>query len=174
MRWASYIKKDKKFRIFVVDDEEVISSTIAAILRLKGFEAAAPALPLEALQASRSQVPDLLISDLVMPVLSGLDLATQVQAFHSRCRVLLFSGEWAAGDFSDSASQSKFEFEMIPKPVHPRELLKKVGEILAAVPVKAADGEDRARIRVAENMKQTIAAVQAEIAVSKARKRALK
>lgn len=160
----------KRPRIFVVDDEEIISSTMAAILRLNGFEATAFTLPLETLAASRSQVPDLLISDIAMPLLSGLDLAIRVQADHPECKVLLFSGEWDATDFPDSARQN-CEFELIPKPVHPKELLKKVREMLPTVLAVPGNGEDRARTRLAENMKETIAAVQADIAVSTARKR---
>ena len=166
-----YVMKDEKFRIFVVDDEEVISSTIAAILRLKGFEAVSFTLPLDALEASHVQVPDLLVSDIVMPLLSGLDLAIQMQAVHPHCKVLLFSGEWDAADLSETARKRSCEFEMIPKPVHPKALLRKVQEMLAIGPALPSSGEDRARKRLAENMKETVAAVQASIATSTARKR---
>jgi len=160
-----------KVRIFVIDDEEVISSTIAAILRLKGFEAVSFTLPLEALAASHLQVPDLLISDIVMPSLSGLDLAVQLQAFHPHCKVLLFSGEWGAADFSETARVEKHGFEMIHKPVHPQKLLRKVQEMLSTVPSVPGNGEDQARTRLAENMKETVAALKADIAVSTARRR---
>jgi DNA-binding NtrC family response regulator len=163
-------EQSKKVCIFVIDDEEVISSTIAAILRLKGFEAVSFTLPLEALAASHLQVPDLLISDIVMPVLSGLDLAVQLQSFHPRCKVLLFSGQWAAAEFSATARAEKHGFEMIHKPVHPKQLLNKVQEMLSTLP-SVSDGEDRARTRLAENMKETVAALQADIAVSTARKK---
>jgi DNA-binding NtrC family response regulator len=157
--------------IFVIDDEEVISSTIAAILRLKGFEAASFTLPLEALAASHLQVPNLLISDIVMPSLSGLDLAVQLHAFHPHCKVLLFSGEWGAADFSETRAK-KYGFEMIHKPVHPQKLLRKVQEMLSTVPsVLSGNGEDQARTRLAENMKETVAALKADIAVSTARRR---
>lgn len=166
----AYLKQNGKFRIFVVDDEEIISSTIAAILRLNGYEAAAFTVPLEALAASHAHVPDLLVADIVMPVLSGVDLAMQLQAFHPGCRVLLFSGEWTAADFPDLAHGGKCGFEMIPKPVHPNELLKKVQEMLSSIPSVPSDGEDQAQTRLAKNMKETIAAVRADIAASTARK----
>jgi DNA-binding NtrC family response regulator len=169
----SYFEQNRKCRIFVVDDEEIISATIAAILRLKGFEATAFTLPLEALAASHLEVPDLLISDIVMPMLSGVELAIQLRAFHPGCKVLLFSGEWAAADFPDSAREDKHDFEIIPKPVHPKELLRKVQEMLITTPAPGT-GEDRARTRLARNMKETIAAVQADIAVSTERKKSAK
>jgi DNA-binding NtrC family response regulator len=167
-----YIKEDSKPRIFVVDDEEVISSTIAAILRLKGFEAVAFALPLEALAACRLQAPDLLISDIVMPLLSGLDLAIRLQAFHPHCKVLLFSGEWVAADFYETDRAEKYGFEMIHKPVHPKQLLSKVQQMLSILP-SVPDGEDRARMRLGENMKEAVATLHADIAVSTARKKSM-
>jgi CheY-like chemotaxis protein len=50
-------------RIFVVDDEPVIASSLAAILRMNGFSARFFTSPLEALAAARSESPDLVISD---------------------------------------------------------------------------------------------------------------
>jgi DNA-binding NtrC family response regulator len=90
-----------------------------------------------------------------MPLLSGLDLAIQMQAVHPHCKVLLFSGEWDAADLSETARKRSCEFEMIPKPVHPKALLRKVQEMLAIGPALPSNGEDRARKRLAENMKET-------------------
>src|SRR3984885_2350010 len=53
--------------IFVVDDEPVIASSLAAILQMNGFSARFFTCPLEALTAARSIAPDLLISDVAMP-----------------------------------------------------------------------------------------------------------
>lgn len=61
--------------VFVVDDEDVIASTLAMILRSQGgFEAGAFTMPLDALEAAQLYAPDLLISDVVGPALSGIDL----------------------------------------------------------------------------------------------------
>ena len=69
----------EKSLIFVVDDEEVIASTIAAILRMKGLNAVAFTSAPEALARSRTMAPDLLITDIMMPVLSGAELAQHIQ-----------------------------------------------------------------------------------------------
>ena len=55
-------------RIYLVDDEHLIVSTLARILCLRGFDATGFTEPLLALEAARSEAPDLLISDIVMPV----------------------------------------------------------------------------------------------------------
>lgn len=161
----------EKSLIFVVDDEEIIASTIAAILRLKGYEADAFTDSSEALESSRSVPPDLLISDVMMPFLSGAELGLHIQASHPKCRVLLFTGQWDSADAEIAAYEDGLEYQLIPKPVHPKELLIKVREMLDTASEAPVTGEDRARLRTIENMKETIAAVQAEIAITTARKR---
>lgn len=118
-------------RVYVVDDESIISTTLGAILRMKGFEAHSFEFPQEALQAARELPPDLLITDVVMPLLSGIELAIQLREFSPSCKVLLFSGQAATSDLLEEAGASGFEFDVIAKPVHPIELLQKVDAILA-------------------------------------------
>jgi DNA-binding NtrC family response regulator len=79
-------------RIFVVDDEQVSASTLAAILQKSGFSARFFTCPREALAAARSEAPDLLMSDVMMPDRSGIDLAIQMKAQLPRCKVLLSPG----------------------------------------------------------------------------------
>src|SRR5580658_6663095 len=90
-------------RVFVVDDEAVISNTLGVILRQQGFEAHSFSLPLEALQAARETAPDLLISDVVMPLLSGIELAIQLREVCPNCKVLLFSGSAATAHLLEEA-----------------------------------------------------------------------
>jgi CheY-like chemotaxis protein len=65
--------------IFVVDDEQIIASTTKAVLQLNGYEVRSFVNPLEALEATHTVKPDLVIADVVMPGLSGLDLAIQLE-----------------------------------------------------------------------------------------------
>ena len=119
-------------RVFVVDDEQVIASSLAMILCHEGFDATPYTLPLDALEASRSKAPDLLISDVLMPRLSGVDLAIQVQENCPECKVLLFSGQAATAPLLESARASGHDFELLSKPIHPTELLKKIQSVFAA------------------------------------------
>jgi CheY-like chemotaxis protein len=54
-------------RIFVVDEEHIGASTLAAILQKSGFSARFFTCPREALAAARSEAPDLPMSDVMMP-----------------------------------------------------------------------------------------------------------
>ena len=113
--------------VFVVDDEEVIASSLAMILRLHGgFHARAFSLPIEALEAARLESPDLLISDVVMPQLSGIELAIQMRQHCPDCKVLLFSGKAATSHLLEAARADGYDFELLSKPVHPADLLAKI------------------------------------------------
>lgn len=115
-----------KPRIFVVDDEFVISTTLATILQRNGFDAVSFTNPLKALGAAETGAPDLLISDVMMPELTGIELAIQLQAAHPSCRVLLFSGQAATANLLEEARQKGHDFELLSKPIHPTEFLQKI------------------------------------------------
>ena len=137
-------------RVFVVDDEPVIASTLAAILRMHGFSAKFFTSPLEALTAARAKSPDLLISDVEMPGLSGIDLAIQMRAQFPTCKILLFSGQPATLDLVDAARAEGHDFDLLLKPVLPTEMLseiwKKVGSTSdVSAPVKTTNTSELGR-----------------------------
>ncbi len=115
-------------RIFVVDDEPVIASTLAAILQMHGFSAKFFTSPLEALAAARKKSPDLLISDVEMPGLSGIELAVKMKAQYPKCQILLFSGQPSTLDLVDSARAQGHNFDLLLKPVLPPEFLSEISK----------------------------------------------
>ena len=120
----------KKHRIFVVDDEEITSSTLTMILQRFGFDAVSFTQPVKAVEASRTNPPDLLISEVVMPVLNGIELATQIQKICPGCKVVLSSGLASTQGLLDDARASGNHFEVLAKPVHPTDLLRRIREAL--------------------------------------------
>jgi len=112
--------------VFVVDDESCIADTLAAILRMSGYTATAFYDGESALAACHSAAPDLIISDVIMPGMSGIELAIEVRERYPQCRVLLFSGMAATTDLLERARQRGHEFEVLAKPLHPADLLAKM------------------------------------------------
>jgi DNA-binding NtrC family response regulator len=119
-------------RIFVVDDEYMIATTLAMILKASGFEATSFTKPFEALEQAEGSAPDLLISDIVMPEISGIDLAIRMQEKLPRMKVLLFSGQASTADLMEQARKGGHDFEVLTKPIHPTEFLKKISETTEA------------------------------------------
>jgi DNA-binding NtrC family response regulator len=132
----------KQYRVFVVDDEYVIASSLAMILRHQGFDATFFTLPQEALHAACSHPPDLLISDVVMAELSGIDLAIKVQECCPDCKVLLFSGQAATAHLLEVAHANGHDFELLLKPIHPADLLSKIQKVAqGSLPGSLVSGE---------------------------------
>lgn len=109
--------------VYIVDDEQIIVSTLVAILKLSGFTPFGFVNPLEALRGSESDDPALLIADVVMPHMTGIELAIQVKSKYPKCKVLLFSGRTISADLIEEANKAGHNFALLAKPVHPTELL---------------------------------------------------
>jgi DNA-binding NtrC family response regulator len=122
-------EQQRRPRIFVVDDEPVIAETLAVILRQSNFDARAFTDPQEALQVARSTAPNLVISDVIMPELSGTELAMRIQKLYPNCKVLLFSGRASSADLLVDALARGYDFELLLKPVHPSDLLRSIERV---------------------------------------------
>jgi DNA-binding NtrC family response regulator len=112
--------------VFVVDDEAVIAQTLATILNQAGFQASAFDHPEKAIAASAELTPALLISDVMMPGMTGVQLAIHFRRSHPECKVLLFSGQASTADLLERARAEGYDFELLSKPVHPADLLAKL------------------------------------------------
>ena len=112
--------------VFVVDDEVVIARTLSIILNQAGFQATPFNHPSEAIAARAELVPDLLISDVVMPGMTGVELAIHFREAQPDCKILLFSGQAATATFLDEARAKGYDFELLAKPVHPADLLARL------------------------------------------------
>lgn len=117
-------------RVFVVDDESTIRETIAAILYNEGYDAIPFADGAMALSAAAEESPDLLITDVMMPDMSGIDLAIHFENLYPECKVLLFSAVAATSDLLASARLRGYDFELLAKPLQPAKLIKEIAGTL--------------------------------------------
>ncbi len=116
--------------VLVVDDEHRIADTLALILSSKGYASQAAYDGATALTLCSQRIPDLLLSDVVMPDMNGIELAIAVQRDFPTCKVLLFSGQAATAEMLEDASSRGHRFELLAKPVHPLELLDRVAQLI--------------------------------------------
>jgi FixJ family two-component response regulator len=116
-------------RVYVVDDERVIASTLEAILNMSGFYATAFTAPDEAISAAKLDCPSLLITDVAMPGMNGIELAIQLQTICTGCKILLFSGQASTSDLLEEARKQGRDFKLLSKPVHPADLLAAIREL---------------------------------------------
>ncbi len=115
-----------KPRVLVADDEQVIANTLAIILNQAGFEARAVYSGEKAIESLDTFEPDMLISDVIMTDMNGIDAAIKIRGMLPKCKILLFSGQAATADLLDRARNQGHEFEILAKPVHPQDLLARL------------------------------------------------
>jgi CheY-like chemotaxis protein len=115
-----------KPKVLVVDDERVIADTLAMILNQSGFESRAVYSGEGALEMAQAFEPDMLISDVIMADLNGIDAAIRIRGLLPRIKILLFSGQAATADLLEKARAQGYEFEILAKPVHPQDLLSRL------------------------------------------------
>ncbi len=118
-----------RLKVFIVDDEAVISLPVAMILQKSGFDATSFTNPMKALEEAETERPDLLLSDVMMPELSGIELAVRIKKFHPECKILLFSGQAATADLLREARVQGHDFILLTKPVHPADLLAQIQKL---------------------------------------------
>lgn len=115
-----------KPRVLVADDEQVIANTLAIILNQHGFDAHAVYSGEKAVEAIDSFQPDMLISDVIMTGMTGIEAAIIARTRLPKCKILLFSGQASTADLLEKARAQGHEFEILAKPVHPTDLLAKL------------------------------------------------
>ncbi|WP_263377663.1 response regulator [Granulicella paludicola] len=115
-----------KPRVLVADDEQVIANTLVIILNQAGFEARAVYSGEKAIESLEEFKPDMLISDVIMTGMTGIEAAIEVRNRLPKCKILLFSGQAATADLLERARAQGHEFEILAKPVHPTDLLAKL------------------------------------------------
>jgi CheY-like chemotaxis protein len=118
-------------RILIVDDEPVIADTLSMIFRGAGYETFTAYNGVLGLNAARKLLPNLVLSDVMMPELDGVTMAIEICHLLPQVHVLLFSGQAGTLDLLQNAKGRGFNFELLQKPIHPDEIMRKVALVLA-------------------------------------------
>ncbi len=124
-----------KPKVLIADDEKLIADTLALILNQGGFEAQAVYTCKRALEVAPSFRPDVLVSDVLMAEMNGVDAAIQMRLLLPDIRVFLLSGQTATADMIARSKAGDLGFEVLVKPVHPQELLRRLHN--AAIEVRS-------------------------------------
>lgn len=110
--------------VMVVDDEETLANTTAEILNAAGFCAFVAYDGESALDLSLKFHPDILLTDVVMPRMNGVELALAVKDNFPHTAIVLFSGQAETSDLLGKARAGGHSFDVLAKPVHPLKLIE--------------------------------------------------
>jgi len=116
----------KTMRVLVIDDEKNVANTLVWILQDAGFEAAAAYDGPAALQQVESFDPHVVVSDVIMPGMNGIEVCTIIQSKRPGCRILLFSGQAATNELVRAAHERGLTWELLAKPVEPDDIIRKL------------------------------------------------
>ena len=117
-------------RVLVVDDERLIADTLAQILIASGFSAEVAYSGEQAVEMATWVRPDVLIADVIMGGINGVESAISIKKTLPECRVILCSGQIKSEDLVHKAEELGYRFEFLLKPVHPNVLLKRLKHLL--------------------------------------------
>jgi CheY-like chemotaxis protein len=121
-----------KLTVLVVDDEPALAETLAMILTRAGYDASAVFSGEAALEFLKNNRAALVVSDVMMPGISGLDVAIQIRQLYPDCGVLLFSGNADTQSLLESAQHEGHAFEVLAKPISPQYLLERIAMLAGA------------------------------------------
>jgi len=138
----SFHEFDLRPRVLVVDDETAIADTTATILSMSGYATMAAYDGNDALEIALVAPPHMVITDVVLPGMNGIELAITIQRIYPDCQILLFSGQASTVDLLAAADRAGHHFTLLSKPVPPEHLLAAVKAKLQPVtarPISSAN-----------------------------------
>src|SRR5207237_9935291 len=116
-----------KSSVLVVDDETNVANTVAQILQEHGFETRVAYGGPEAIREVAAYRPDIVISDVVMPQINGIEAAKAIHELCPEARIVLFSGQAITSDLLQTARSQGYSFELLAKPIEINALLDTLG-----------------------------------------------
>lgn len=120
-------------KVLVIDDEPAVRQAIARILRYTGYEPVLAENGNDGLRLFRSENPELVITDIVMPEKNGVEVIREIRELRPGTKIIAMSGggRIADVDFLEIAAQLGAT-EIIDKPFELASLLDAIGRCLAA------------------------------------------
>ena len=136
------------YRALVVDDEAALADVVASYLRRDHFEVTVCHSGAEALSAAREVDPDVVILDLGLPGIDGLEVCRQLRTFSDAYVVMLTARD---GEVDTIVGLSVGADDYLTKPFSPRELVARIRAMLrrprsVAAPVPRGGGEEPPRV----------------------------
>src|SRR5688500_5991936 len=136
----AYSESHAPVSVLVVDDEDLLARSCTQILVSEGYEVSSATRAKAALEAVRRQRPDVVLTDLMLPDMHGMELLREIMQVAPETLVIVITG-FATVDSSVEAIRAG-AYDYIPKPFTATQLRILIGR--AAQQVRVGRGERRA------------------------------
>jgi CheY-like chemotaxis protein len=119
--------------ILIIDDDAAVSRTLSLILSRAGYEVSAVTSGRKGLQLLTDQKFDLVLTDIIMPELDGIEAIRKIRSDHPGLRIIAMSGggQIDKADFLHMAEALGAD-RVLEKPVRSERLLELVGSVMAS------------------------------------------
>jgi DNA-binding response OmpR family regulator len=101
-------------RVLIVDDEEELVSALEERLNLRGFQATGVTTGAEALTYIDTTLCDVVLLDVKMPEIGGLEVIKRIKEKHPKLQVILLTGHGSAQDVAKGMELGAFDYLMKP------------------------------------------------------------
>jgi DNA-binding NtrC family response regulator len=148
---ATLAGKSEPYRpvILVVDGDPAIADSLADILKQNGYAAISAYDGLSALETAQLMPPEMLISEVILPGMNGVELAVALRRTFSDCKVILCSGHEHLRQQLAPPDCAGEHFVFLGKPVLAEDLLARVSKAfdLRNEPMPARSRAERAQFQ---------------------------
>ena len=135
------MSNQSKAQILVVDDDPAVRESLRMLLVAAGYDVATADDAVSAVSHLSRAIPDLIVTDLNMPRMSGVELISHVRSRHPSISIVAMSGDF----HGDAVPASIIADRFYPKGQHPHHLLATIASLIATSPYRSAD-ESRNRL----------------------------
>jgi len=143
----------EKFRVLLVDDEEDFVSTLSERLEMRDLDSQMAFDGEQALEVMQDGVPDVMVLDLKMPGIDGMEVLRRMKKLYPKVQVVILTGH--GSDKDEEQARRLGAFEYLQKPVNLEDLVevlkrayqKKVETSLMAATVAEA-GEPESALKL--------------------------
>jgi CheY-like chemotaxis protein len=130
-----------KPQILVVDDEPSVRETLGLLLMSVGYDVAMAENGVSAVAQLNRTLPDLIVTDLNMPQMSGMELISHVSSRYPSISIVAMSGDYRG----DAVPAGIIADRFYPKGQHPHHLLTTIASLIATNPARESAHESHTR-----------------------------
>lgn len=97
----------------VIDDDNFIRTFVSALLRQKGFEVFGARNAFEGIKVLKEEKPDLIVTDIHMPEMSGLELVEKIKKAGVSVKIIIMSGDFMKDGINHRAEAQKLGVDVV-------------------------------------------------------------
>jgi DNA-binding response OmpR family regulator len=118
--------ENPRLKVLIADDEPIIANTLALILKQCGFDTVCALSGEDAVRAASACRPDVLVLDVYMRGISGIETALRIRSLYPGCKTIIISGAAPTNELVAETASLGDDVDLLIKPFAPDKLLERI------------------------------------------------